>query len=165
VCQVPTSCFKDMAKTFCANHHHLLLSPEDDTTIRQLASIYQTCATLALKMWKMKRDIVASSLKMFNKRAASGQSGGSFMHNSPETVPDSTMQLKPRGDSLLDGRPICIVITPLVCAWFQSGKDKALTEKVVWSKAIVWASNKKLKKRNVKPDSDGMDKRSERILY
>lgn len=126
--------FRAMAESFCTTYRHLLKSP-DENVVHELEEIFSECAKLALRIWKAKKKIGVYGPERF-----SSDPRRRFMNSSPETKPDPAVQLAVR-DPRLDGRPICMVVTPLICAYFQPEKAKAL-EQVVWSKAIVWISNK-----------------------
>ncbi len=132
--QIP---FKAMAVTFCSTYSHLLESLNENV-VRELEIIFSDCAKMALKIWKAKKDIRVYGLDQF----AGDPRRCNFWSTSPETKPDPALGLAVR-DSSLDGRPICMVVTPFICAYFGNGKGKA-PEQVVWSRATVWTSNKKL---------------------
>lgn len=127
--------FRAMAVSFCTTYNRLLASL-DENVVDELEAIFSDCAKLALRIWKAKKDVRVYGLELF----AGDPKRSNFKSSSPETRPDPAVQLAVR-DSRLDGRPICMAVTPLICAYFRPGKGKAV-EQVVWSRATVWISNK-----------------------
>jgi hypothetical protein len=129
--------FRALSVSFCTTYSHLLESPNENV-VRELEIIFSDCAEMALKIWKAKKDIRVYGLDQF----VEDPRRCNFRSTSPETKPDPAVGLAVR-DPSLDGRPICMVVTPLICAYFRHAKGKA-PEQVVWSRATVWTSNKNI---------------------
>jgi hypothetical protein len=98
----------------------------------QLLDVVVEFGLLALQLWSQKSHVVYHGLNYFSKL--------SFSVNSDEMQAARVVRLE-ENDARLDGRPIPIVVQPLIVA-FGTPDGKDYQKRKIWSKAVVWVSNK-----------------------
>jgi hypothetical protein len=110
-----------------------LLDPEmDGQDKRRLLDIVIEFGSFALKLWSQKSVISIYGLRHFSEKA--------FSVSSAEMEAARAVRLE-ESDSGLDGRPIPVVVQPLIVAYgTPEGKD--YEKRKIWSKAVVWVSSK-----------------------
>jgi hypothetical protein len=86
----------------------------------------------ALQLWSQKSFVVSSGLKYFSELV--------FLVNSDEMEAARAVKLEER-DTGLDGRPIPVVVQPLIVA-FGTPEVKDYQKRKIWSKAVAWVSNR-----------------------
>jgi len=106
-----------------------ILIREDFDGDELLALVHQF-ANLALRLWTLQTRIIV-------KGGAAIARNHTFKNNSHTMEADISVGLE-KGDTRLDGRPICVVVRPLIASFPLSAEDR--NNAVLWSKASVWVS-------------------------
>lgn len=131
--------FVPWATEFYEAHEDLLVRPNHETC-DELLDIVIAFARFALKLWKLKTRITVHGLNDFQLDPPR-----TFSSRAPDMIAHAAVSL-PAGSSRFDGRPVCVVVTPLVRSQPLDGKGSpsdSARRTVVWTKASVWVSNKK----------------------
>ena len=108
-----------------------LIQPELSQREREsLLDVYRTFGNFALQLWSQKYDILYRSLPWFQDWV--------FMSSAQEMIAARAVKLDDQ-DRSLDGRPIALVLQPLIQG-FGTPDGKEYRKAKVWSKAVVWIS-------------------------
>jgi len=106
---------------------------------------------LALELWGLKREIKLEGLDYFADKP--------FQVRSAEMVAAKITQLQ-EGSTRLDGRKIPLVIQPMIASYVRI-EGRNAPRRIIWSKGVVWVSNRKEAAVQARPDvpapSDRMD--------
>ncbi|KAH6606449.1 hypothetical protein Trco_005602 [Trichoderma cornu-damae] len=102
----------------------------DEEANRDLAQIFADFAILSLKLWKTRVNIEWCD--------STGFGNSIFDYGSPWMEVDQTL-VSTKGGSRLSGRPVGLIIRPLIVAKPPTKEDRA--EEVVWLKALAWVSS------------------------
>jgi hypothetical protein len=97
-----------------------------------LVEILTNFGEFAVQLWSLEAHIQLEGLEHFRTRR--------FQANAADLVAARGVGLD-TNDPRLNGRPICMVVQPLIFAYRMAG-DKELGKKKIWAKAVVWVSNK-----------------------
>ncbi|KPI45756.1 uncharacterized protein AB675_251 [Cyphellophora attinorum] len=96
------------------------------------AELVQKFGNLALQLWSQNHEPKYVLPRMLK--------GMQFKHSSPDMEAARVVGLE-KGDRSLDGRPIMVVLQPLIQGFGdQNGHD--YDKHRIWSKAVVWVSNR-----------------------
>lgn len=117
---------------FLINHNSALLAP--DLSPKEKQSLFETVTAFgdfAIQLWSHRYAIHFSTLECFKNTP--------FQVSSPELEAAQAMRLDDN-DTSLDGRPIPLVVQPLI-EGFGSPEGKDYAKRKVWSKAVVWVSS------------------------
>ncbi|TLD31270.1 hypothetical protein PspLS_02167 [Pyricularia sp. CBS 133598] len=117
---------KELAALFMDDYQALLKQHSSDM-LDELSVIILNFARFCLRLWKRKMPIYT-----YNNHKIGGQQ---FKVNSRYWDVTPLVGLE-RGDNSLDGRPMCVVIKPVIFT-----KSATSGHKTIWSKASVWVSN------------------------
>ncbi|KAI6380276.1 hypothetical protein MCOR25_001703 [Pyricularia grisea] len=118
---------RDVAKAFVDDYQALLMQQSSDM-LEELSVIILNFVRFCLRLWKRKVPIYVG-----NNRDIGGQR---FKANSDWWDVTPLIGLD-HGDKSLDGRPMCVIIKPLIFTMSAASDSK----EIIWSKASVWVSN------------------------
>jgi hypothetical protein len=111
-----------------------LLHPEMQEQARQtLREPVVKFGEFAIQLWSMRSDVRFGELPYFSKRP--------FALRSDEMRVARAVRLGDY-DTSLDGRPIQVVVQPLITA-YGTPDGRKYQRRRIWSKAVVWVSSKK----------------------
>ncbi|TLS30836.1 hypothetical protein PpBr36_03536, partial [Pyricularia pennisetigena] len=117
----------DLAKFFM-EEYQALLKQQSPNMLDELSEIILNFARFCLGLWKRKVPVYVQ-----NNQFIGGQG---FKANNRYWDVTPLIGLE-RGDTSLDGRPMCVVVKPLVFTKSAASDGK----ETVWTKASVWVSN------------------------
>ena len=121
-----------MVATFLERYAPLLDPDIEDQDKRRLLDIVMDFGSLALQLWSQKSEVVCYGLRSFSEQPFSVGSG--------EMRAARAVRLE-ENDPALDGRPIPVVVQPLIVA-FGTPEGEGYQKRKIWSKAVVWVSSK-----------------------
>ncbi|CZR54565.1 uncharacterized protein PAC_04449 [Phialocephala subalpina] len=124
--------YKRTAMSFLARWGALI---QDEYPIEEeeaLLDVVTRFGDLALKLWRLNRDIKIKGLDYFGKNR--------FKVHSMEMVAAEVLHLQ-EGSTRLDGRQIPLVVQPMIVSYVR-GDDKTSGKPIVWAKGVVWVSDK-----------------------
>lgn len=127
------NCYEDFMKMFLERYSTLIQQSLDQEELEILLNIVSRFGEFALQLWALKTEIKFEELAYFRHKK--------FGVHSPEMAAAHIVQLEP-GDTRLDGRPISIVVQPLIVA-LRKADDKKPEKRKIWAKGVVWLSNRR----------------------
>jgi len=127
------NCYVDFMKMFLERYSTLIQQSLDQEELEILLNIISRFGEFALQLWALKTEINFEELAYFRHKK--------FRVHSQEMAAAHIVQLEP-GDTRLDGRPISIVVQPLIVA-LRKADDKKPEKWKIWAKGVVWLSNRR----------------------
>lgn len=127
------NCYVDFMKMFLERYSTLIQQSLDQEELEILLNIISRFGEFALQLWALKTEINFEELAYFRHKK--------FGVHSPEMAAAHIVQLEP-GDTRLDGRPISIVVQPLIVA-LRKADNKKPEKRKIWAKGVVWLSNRR----------------------
>lgn len=104
------------------------LPSDEQTTFLDIVAEF---GNLALRLWSQNHHVYYHSLHKLK--------GELFRETRPDLEAAQALRLE-KGDRRLDGRPVVVVLQPLIlAAGTQDGKN--YNKSRIWSKAVVWVSD------------------------
>lgn len=108
---------------------------QDEYSVEEKEALLEvvTCfGELALKLWRLNRDIKFKGLDYFGKNR--------FKVRSAEMVAAEILHLQ-EGSTRLDGRQIPLVVQPMIVSYARAD-NKEVAKPAIWAKGVVWVSDK-----------------------
>jgi len=127
------NCYVDLTEMFLERYSTLIQQPLDQEEREILQRIISHFGEFALQLWALKTEIKFEELAYFRHKE--------FGVHSQQMAAAHIVQLEP-GDTRLDGRPISIVLQPLIVA-LRKADDKKPEKWKIWAKGVVWLSNRR----------------------
>lgn len=124
--------YKRTAIRFLVRWKNLIQDESPTEEKEALLEVVTRFGELALKLWRLNRDIKFKGLDYFGKNR--------FKVRSPEMVAAEILHLQ-EGSTRLDGRQIPLVVQPMIVSYVRA-EDKKPGKPVVWAKGVVWVSEK-----------------------
>lgn len=125
--------FSDCAATFEQTYKPLIKNLNTASVI-ELSELFEDFCKLARRLWRLRTNIKVQELGDESLRQFQVMSANMEAH--------STVKLL-SGDKRLDGRPICMVVSPRIVSEPIEAKRTGSVKAVIWSAAQVWVSNEK----------------------
>lgn len=123
---------KKRVEEFCERHVELLNQSSISNARKSLCDPMERFGELALQLWSTKIDIRYCHL---------GTYGNTQFALASEEMQAARVVRLDEYDTALDGRPIQVVVQPMIAA-FGTPDGKEYQKKKIWAKAGVWISNK-----------------------
>jgi hypothetical protein len=126
----------DFTRGFVKKYAKLLdgsLSQEDKDR-DWLVEIASRFGEFSMDLWSLKANISVEELPVLRSKRFSG--------HSMELTAARGVGLDDSNNASCDGRPITVVLQPLIFAYRKPAGEKKLEEKKIWAKAVVWVSNR-----------------------
>jgi hypothetical protein len=125
-------CYEKSTQLFLERYSSLIQQPLNQEERQILLEIISRFGEFALQLWVQKTEIKFEDLTYFRHKK--------FEVNSQEMAAARIVQLE-TNDTRLDGRPIPMVVQPLIVALRNSNNKKPEKQKI-WAKGVVWLSDK-----------------------
>lgn len=124
----------DFKREFLEKYAKLLdesISQEDKDWLVDIASRF---GEFSIELWSLKAKISVEELPVLRSKR--------FVGHSMELTAARGVGLDDSNSASCDGRPITMVLQPLIFAYRKPAGEKMLEQKKVWAKAVVWVSNR-----------------------